>query len=48
MNFVKENKKPFIAIKTTTNLHNREALRKLHVQIEIASCLRYGPKSFNL
>ena len=37
-NFVKENKKPFKAIKTTakqkfvTNLHNREDLRTLHIQ----------------
>ena len=38
MNFVKGNKKPFKAIKITTkqkfvsNLHNREALRMLHIQ----------------
>ena len=25
-----------------------EALRKLHMQLEVPSCLRYGPKSFNL
>ena len=31
-----------------TNLHNREALRKFHIQLEIPSCLEYGPKSFNL
>ena len=45
MNFVKENKETFTAIKTTTrhkcvtNLHNAEALRKLHIRLEILSCL---------
>ena len=53
--FVKENKKPFTEIKTTTkhkNLTkiytNRGALWKLPMQLEIASCLEYGPESFNL
>ena len=31
-----------------TNLHNREALKKLQMQLEIPSCLGYGPKSFNV
>ena len=31
-----------------TNLQNREALRTLHMQLEIPSCLGYGLKSFNL
>ena len=31
-----------------TNLHNREALRKLYLQLEILSCLGYAPKSFNV
>ena len=33
--------------KFVTNLRNREALRKLHMQLEIRRCLGYGPKSFN-
>ena len=47
--FFKENTKPLKAIKTTTynyKLHNREALRKLHIQLEIPSCLGYDPKSY--
>ena len=31
-----------------TNLHNREAFKKLHMQLEIPSCLGYSPKSFNV
>ena len=31
-----------------TNLHNKEALRKLHMQSEISNCFGYGPKSFNV
>ena len=31
-----------------TNFHNREALRKLHMQLEIPSCLEYSPESFNV
>ena len=30
--------------KIVTNVHNTEASRKLHKQIEIPSCLGYGPK----
>ena len=50
-NFIKENKKQFKAIKTTTkqkfvtNLRNSEALRRLHIQQEIPRCVGYGPKA---
>ena len=30
--------------KIVTNVHNREASRKLHKQLEIPSCLGYRPK----
>ena len=30
------------------NLHNREASRKFHMQLEILSCLGYGPQSLNV
>ena len=48
---VKVKKEPFKAIKTTakqkfiTNLHNREAVVKLHMSLEISRCLGYGPKA---
>ena len=48
---VKVIKEPFKAIKTTakqkfiTNLHNREAVVKLHMSLEISRCLGYGPKA---
>ena len=49
--FVIENKESFTAIKTTTkqfltNVLNREALRKLLIQLEIYKLLIYGPKNF--
>ena len=42
-NFVTKFQKKFV-----TNLHNKEALRKLHMQLKIPSCLGYGIKSFNV
>ena len=50
-NFVKENKKSFNFIKTTTkqkfitNLHSREALRKLHMQLVIPVAWDMGQKT---
>ena len=32
-------------LKSPSSLHNREASRKLHMQLEIPSCLGYGPVS---
>ena len=55
-NFVKENKKPLTAIKTTSKdsnlsqqyimiwssyLYSREALRKLHMQLEIVELMSH-------
>ena len=31
-----------------TNLHNREVLGKMHMQLEIRVCLGYSSKSFNV
>ena len=35
-------------LKFVTHLQNRQALRKLNMQLRIPSCLGYGPKSFNI
>ena len=42
--FFWENKKPFKTIKITRKHKN---LRRLRIQLEIPSCLGYGPKSFD-
>ena len=34
--------------KFVTNLHNREVLGKMHMQLEIRVCLGYSSTSFNV